>query len=129
MASVIIKRRFLLIIIITVNYCIRWRNLFSSLRRLMDEVMSPMTILVELSCMLAPGAGGGGGIAAPSVLECGGELLFCLAPVLSGDMTELELQVWHCWTYSRVLWYASGCISTLLFPAPPGGLLVSDAFW
>ena len=61
-------------IIITVssstNYCMRWRNLFSSFRRLMDDVMSPMTMLVELSCMLAgAAAGAGGGMTAPSLLE------------------------------------------------------------
>ena len=64
-------------IIITVststNYCIRWRNLFSSFRRFIELVMSPMTmLLLELSCRFAPGAtgapvaGGGGGITAPS---------------------------------------------------------------
>ena len=67
-------------IIITVssstNYCMRWRNLFSSFRRFMELVMSPMTmLLLELSCRLvtgapgAPGAkvaGGGGGMTVPS---------------------------------------------------------------
>ena len=104
-------------IIITVststNYCIRWRNLFSSLRRFMELVMSPMTmLLLELSCRFAPGAavvpgatvaGGGGGITAPSCVVWAGDL-FCLAPVVSGDITELLLQLWHCWTYSRVRW-------------------------
>ena len=63
----------------TTNYCIRWRNLFSSLRRFMELVMSPMTmLLLELSWRFAPGApgapgaagareaGGGGGMTAPS---------------------------------------------------------------
>merc|ERR1719317_1327711 len=42
------------------------------------------------------------------------------SPWLRGEAWPEHLvldQLWHCCTYSRVRWYASGCISTLLFAA------------